>query len=697
MAQSFISLNCLVDPITKIYCHLLCIDDYNILINCGSTNTLSTVVYQDCLSLLPTIDCVLLSHCELKYLGGLPYLFKNGLESKIYATIPVKDIGKLVVLEQNTNNKKFKDDENALTNTEILEVFDRIQTVKYTQPINVTSNLSITAYNSGHSIGGTVWKITKDLEDIIIMCDINHRKENHINGLDLSQLKNPFLCVIDSKYILKQPYSNKERDDTIISTINKTLEKNKRVLIFVSYSRLLEIAMMLDQHVKDKTMLISFYGQMYCESIKSLMEWAGEMADARFGENKTNPLIFPKMECSTSFSESEKNVYIAIDDGIESGWGRAILTEIGKDEENCILFLNEEGCKESLYNKLKSGIREFVIDIPKVLELEENEILNLQLEREAEIKANKMMEEYIMDHSEESEEIDISLIKKKFWHEYKPDLWIEKVNEKIFTTMNEVFKNEFTMETNYNVFPSEKKKPAYDAYGEILNIHEFQEINKIDENHPVMEQESEAVPQLEKIILKEENVFVKAKLHFIDFDGICDYKNCQTILESISPSKLVLLDCSEPAAEYFYYSCKFNPSYKDVIMLTKGIINLSSESSVSRIKLADGFIDSVETQKLGTDIIGAFKGEVNKVDGEMMLFYKCHITDTLCIGNIKIRELKRKFIENNMKAELLDNTLVVEDSIKIIENGDEIIIEGVGSELFLIVKDILYSNIVFVN
>lgn len=37
--------------------------------------------------------------------------------------------------------------------------------------------MTITPYAAGHLLGGTVWKITKDTEEIIYAVDFNHRKE----------------------------------------------------------------------------------------------------------------------------------------------------------------------------------------------------------------------------------------------------------------------------------------------------------------------------------------------------------------------------------------------------------------------------------------------------------------------------------------------------------------------------------------
>ena len=37
--------------------------------------------------------------------------------------------------------------------------------------------IRITPYAAGHMIGGTIWKITKETEEIVYAVDYNHKKE----------------------------------------------------------------------------------------------------------------------------------------------------------------------------------------------------------------------------------------------------------------------------------------------------------------------------------------------------------------------------------------------------------------------------------------------------------------------------------------------------------------------------------------
>lgn len=40
-------------------------------------------------------------------------------------------------------------------------------------------NIEITPYAAGHIIGGTIWKIKKETEEILYAVDYNHKKERY--------------------------------------------------------------------------------------------------------------------------------------------------------------------------------------------------------------------------------------------------------------------------------------------------------------------------------------------------------------------------------------------------------------------------------------------------------------------------------------------------------------------------------------
>jgi cleavage and polyadenylation specificity factor subunit 2 len=61
-------------------------------------------------------------------------------------------------------------------------------------------------------IGGTVWKITKETEEILYAVDYNHKKERHLNPTVLETLNRPTLLITDAFNGLSTQSSRRSRD-----------------------------------------------------------------------------------------------------------------------------------------------------------------------------------------------------------------------------------------------------------------------------------------------------------------------------------------------------------------------------------------------------------------------------------------------------------------------------------------------------
>lgn len=129
------------------------------------------------------IDAVLISHPDLAHLGALPYLVgKLGLKAPIYATIPVYKMGLMFMYDAFEARKKDEDFD-IWDLDDVDAAFDLFTQLKYSQHFKIATDqtdgaaIFITPYAAGHMIGGTVWKIVKETEEIIYAVDYNHKKE----------------------------------------------------------------------------------------------------------------------------------------------------------------------------------------------------------------------------------------------------------------------------------------------------------------------------------------------------------------------------------------------------------------------------------------------------------------------------------------------------------------------------------------
>ena len=87
-------------------------------------------------------------------------------------------------------------------------------------------------YSAGHMIGGTIWRIAKETDDIIYAVDYNLNKEGHLDGTVLmKEFKRPSLLITDCYSASFPKLKRKDRDSTFLDTVRSTVGRGGNVLI----------------------------------------------------------------------------------------------------------------------------------------------------------------------------------------------------------------------------------------------------------------------------------------------------------------------------------------------------------------------------------------------------------------------------------------------------------------------------------
>lgn len=85
--------------------------------------------------------------------------------------------------------------------------------------------LTITAFNAGHTLGGTIWKIRSPSAGTIVYgVDLNHTRERHLDGTVLIRgpngvfepLARPDLLITDAQRVMNIASRRKDRDAQLI-------------------------------------------------------------------------------------------------------------------------------------------------------------------------------------------------------------------------------------------------------------------------------------------------------------------------------------------------------------------------------------------------------------------------------------------------------------------------------------------------
>ncbi|KDN51357.1 hypothetical protein K437DRAFT_254952 [Tilletiaria anomala UBC 951] len=221
------------------------------------------------------------------------------------------DGSKLLTLRQSLATSTVR--RRVPTVEQVEQTFDSISTLRYLQPYHFShgnlAGLTLTAYNAGHSLGGTVWKLRSPSQGtIVIAMEWNHNRERHLDGSALlstsggvgsntgasgqsgsvggsgssaEALRRADLMITSVQRGLITNIRRKDRDAAILDIVHRTLQAGASVLFPIDPSaRLLELLVLLDQHwayayshARFPLCLVSHTGSEVIERARTLMEW----------------------------------------------------------------------------------------------------------------------------------------------------------------------------------------------------------------------------------------------------------------------------------------------------------------------------------------------------------------------------------------------------------------------------------------
>ncbi|PGH21580.1 hypothetical protein AJ80_03140 [Polytolypa hystricis UAMH7299] len=289
-----------------------------ILIDVGWNESFDTSDLAELGKQIPTLSLILLTHPTLSHIGAFAHCCKTFplfTQIPIYATSPVIALGRSLLqdlyasaplaatflptaavtdtaqsgslsatssitatsgtidIDTSTSDREHSEAGRILleppTTDEIARYFSLIQPLKYSQPHQPIpsafspslNGLTLTAYNAGHTVGGTIWHIQHGMESIVYAVDWNQARENVIAGAAwfggsgasgaevIEQLRKPtaLVCSTRGGNGLALAGGRKKRDDLLIDMIRSSVAKGGTVLIPTDTSaRVLELAYVLE-------------------------------------------------------------------------------------------------------------------------------------------------------------------------------------------------------------------------------------------------------------------------------------------------------------------------------------------------------------------------------------------------------------------------------------------------------------------
>jgi len=359
-------------------CFLLTTNESKILLDCGvdvAASGKDRFPFFDVTEFdLKDIDAIVLSHAHLDHSGMMPYLYKLGYRGPIYMTEPTRDIAALLALDFIGVSYK-KASQPLFNSSDVKEMVKHSITLDFNEVTDITSDIRITFYNSGHTLGSAMihLHIGNGLHNMLYSADLKFARSRL---LDPATTRFPRLetLITEATYGGKndiQP-SRKENEARLVETIKKTIEKKGKVIIPVlGVGRSQEMMLVVEQAVREKllpdvpvyidgmvwdvTAIHTAYPDYLSSTIKSMIfrdqnPFASKIF-TRVGSGQERKKVLEGGPC----------IILATSGMLVGGASVEYFKELADGKNNTIVFVNYQG-EGSLGRKVEQGEEEVIVD-----------------------------------------------------------------------------------------------------------------------------------------------------------------------------------------------------------------------------------------------------------------------------------------------------------------------------------------------
>eukprot|EP01135_Chromosphaera_perkinsii_P000762 Nk52_evm50s151 gene=Nk52_evmTU50s151 len=532
-----------------------------------------------------------------------------------------------------------------------------ITQLKYAQKTGLLGKclgITITPYAAGHMLGGTVWKIEKETEEIVYAVDFNHRKERHLNGSVLESLERPTLLITDALNAKVEAAPRRQTDQDLVGKILTTVRDGGNVLLPVDTAgRVLELCQLFDHIWGSKAgqglsayplILLNNVSYNVIEFAKSQLEWMSDNIMKFFETSRDNPFSFKHIQLCHSVAELDKfpepKVVMASMQGLDYGFAKDVFLKWAMNSKNLMLFTNRPP-PGSLSQRLLNGDSSAAlieVDVHKRIVLEGEELETFIKEKKEEIEKKreelkkKEQEEAlkrkaaIMDMSDDSEDEEVG--EESAAHmKVKRDVIVTTTGGSRSQGSGGFFKHART----FPMFPClEEKVRKWDDYGEQIKAEDYipKATDLINPGglHAVLEGSASAAPvvpvkedpvsKLEdelaleqdealknptKSIVEKKEVDVQIKSEYLDVEGRADGRSIQVILGNIQPRQVIVIHGNDASREELVSYCKNAPELKTMVNIISPAVgecvDMTSERDIYQVKLKDSLVSSLAFSK----------------------------------------------------------------------------------------------------
>lgn len=218
-------------------CHLLNINGYRLLIDCGMwqgtwENYLKN--WDKFLFDVKSIDAVILTHAHLDHCGRLAKLYAHGYKGKVYATPPTIKLAQIVLDDsfQIMNEKALQNKLPKIHSSHDLQkLYQNWEPTAYYQQIKLAPDISFKFHNAGHILGSAIVEITAGDKTVVFSGDIGGHNMPLVKDIDYVPDADYVIC--ESTYGDRNHEHLKDRNQKLIKAVQNVTLNNSTLLITI--------------------------------------------------------------------------------------------------------------------------------------------------------------------------------------------------------------------------------------------------------------------------------------------------------------------------------------------------------------------------------------------------------------------------------------------------------------------------------
>ena len=231
--------------------HLLQLNNYNILIDCGLDYEKGN--HQEQNLFFPfdpaNIDLVILTHAHIDHSGNLPTLVRMGYDGQILCTGPTADLTEILLFDSvniflSKQKKKPKRGRGnygpkpLYLQRDVMETVDRFVTIGFNKVFKINGSIELTFIPAGHLLGAAAVIIAINENGVVkkigFTGDVG--RKNYPVLVDPEPLPPLDYLVSESTYGGRLHTKDKSLEETLIETIKETCIKSPGRLIIPAFS-----------------------------------------------------------------------------------------------------------------------------------------------------------------------------------------------------------------------------------------------------------------------------------------------------------------------------------------------------------------------------------------------------------------------------------------------------------------------------